>query len=70
MGTPIVAANRAYARRCAVIAAIYFDPNRPAELTVDAISDLLEHDEGATGSSFGGALGLCRRGGVKSLTTI
>ena len=44
MGTPIVAANRAYARDLCGDAAVYFDPDRPAELA-EAISDLLEHDE-------------------------
>ena len=44
MGTPIVAADRAYARESCGDAAVYFNPNRPAELAA-AISDLLEHDE-------------------------
>jgi len=44
MGTPIVAANRAYARDLCGDAAVYFDPDRPAELAA-AISDLLENDE-------------------------
>lgn len=44
MGTPIVAANRAYARDLCGDAAVYFNPDRPTELAT-AISDLLEHDE-------------------------
>jgi glycosyl transferase family 1 len=44
MGTPIVAANRAYARDLCGDAAVYFNPDRPAELAA-AISDLLEDDE-------------------------
>jgi glycosyltransferase involved in cell wall biosynthesis len=44
MGTPIVAANRAYARDLCGDAAVYFNPVRPAELAA-AVSDLLEHVE-------------------------
>lgn len=44
MGTPIVAADRAYARESCGDAAAYFNPDRPSELAA-AISDLLEHDE-------------------------
>jgi glycosyltransferase involved in cell wall biosynthesis len=44
MGTPIVAADRAYARESCGDAAVYFNPDRPAELAA-AIGDLLEHDE-------------------------
>jgi hypothetical protein len=44
MGTPIVAADRPYSRELCGDAAVYFDPNRPAELAA-AITDLLEHDE-------------------------
>jgi hypothetical protein len=44
MGTPIVAANRAYARDLCGDAAVYFNPDRPTELAT-AISDLLEDDE-------------------------
>lgn len=44
MGTPIVAADRAYARESCGDAAVYFNPDQPAELAA-AISDLLEHDE-------------------------
>jgi glycosyltransferase involved in cell wall biosynthesis len=44
MGTPIVAADRAYARESCGDAAVYFNPNRPAELAA-AVSDLLDHDE-------------------------
>jgi len=44
MGTPIVAADRAYARESCGGAAVYFNPHRPEELAT-AISDLLQHDE-------------------------
>jgi glycosyltransferase involved in cell wall biosynthesis len=44
MGTPIVAADRPYARESCGDAAVYFDPNRPAELAA-AVSDLLDHEE-------------------------
>lgn len=44
MGTPIVAANRAYARDLCGDAAVYFNPDRPAELAA-AIIDLLKHGE-------------------------
>src|SRR5690348_10122630 len=44
MGTPIVAANRAYARDLCGDAAVYFNPDQPAELAA-AVSDLLEHEE-------------------------
>jgi glycosyltransferase involved in cell wall biosynthesis len=44
MGTPIVAADRPYARETSGDAAVYFDPNRPEELAA-AISDLLDHEE-------------------------
>jgi glycosyltransferase involved in cell wall biosynthesis len=44
MGTPIVAADRAYARDLCGDAAVYFDPNRPAELAA-VISDLILNEE-------------------------
>jgi glycosyltransferase involved in cell wall biosynthesis len=44
MGTPIVAANRAYARDLCGDAAVYFNPDQPAELAA-AVCDLLAHEE-------------------------
>lgn len=44
MGTPIVAADRAYARDLCEGAAVYFNPDQPAELAA-AITDLLKHEE-------------------------
>lgn len=44
MGTPIVAADRAYARECCGDAAVYFDPYEPPELA-SAVCDLLENED-------------------------
>jgi hypothetical protein len=44
MGTPIVAADRPYARESCGDAAVYFNPHLPAASAV-AIGDLLEDDE-------------------------
>ena len=43
MGTPIAAADRPYARDLCGDAAVYFDPDRPAELAA-IISDLIEDE--------------------------